>query len=266
MAALLRLVHPDLEVTLVEIDTSGDRDRSSPVAALTEMGAFVRSVQQAVLDGTADAAVHSLKDMPTAPVPGLTVAAYPERRDPWDVLVGADLDDLPPGALVGTGSPRRVAQLMLLRPDLETTELRGNVDTRLRKVADGEVAAAVLAAAGLARLDRADSIRRVFGVGEMVPAPGQGALAVETAVGTEAAELVAAIDDPAVRGAVAAERLLLAETGAGCRSALGAIARANGESIMLHAFVADERGPRRATVTGDGAAQIVAAAVRELGL
>ncbi len=134
VARRLEEAHPGIRVELVEIDSTGDLDRTSPVAALTEMGAFVRTVQRAVLDGRADAAVHSLKDLPTAPHPGLVPIAFPERAEPWDVMVGSTLDALPAGATVGTGSPRRAAQLRVLRPDLRTAEIRGNVDTRLRKI------------------------------------------------------------------------------------------------------------------------------------
>lgn len=256
----------EVEVTLVEVDSAGDLDRSSPVAALTEMGAFVRSVQAAVLDGRADAAVHSLKDLPTAPVPGLVAAAFPERADPRDCLVGRALGDLRAGSRVGTGSPRRAAQMRVLRPDLEMVELRGNVDTRIRRVAEGEVEAAVLALAGLWRLGREDAVAEVFGVDRMVPAPGQGTLVVEAGEGSPAAGLLGRIDGPEIRMAVEAERGLLAEAGAGCRSALGAFAELHGGRLRMDAFVEDDRGRRRSTVSGDHPDEVVAAARKELGL
>jgi hydroxymethylbilane synthase len=266
VAAQLRERHgPGLDVAIVEIETSGDLDRVSPVAALTEMGAFVRAVQHAVLDGRADAAVHSLKDLPTVPVPGLVAAAYPVREDPADVLVGARLEELADGAVIGTGSPRRIAQLQVLRPGLTTREVRGNVDTRIGKVATGEVDAVVLAAAGLRRLGRGSDIVEVFGPDLMVPAPGQGTLVVETRTGGPHRELVAAIDDPGVRASADAERSLLAATGAGCRSALGALATRESGDIRMQAFVADERGARRADVIADPEA-ITLVVRRELGI
>ena len=266
VADWLRAVHDDLAVELVEVDSSGDLDRVSPVAQLTQMGAFVRSVQAAVLDGRADAAVHSLKDLPTAQADGLVLAAFPERASPWDALVGAKLDDLAEGSLVGTGSPRRVAQLKAARPDLETRELRGNVDTRLRKVADGEVDAAVLAEAGLVRLNHADTIEEILPLEVMVPAPGQGVLAVETLIDGPIRSLVEAIGDSDLTPLVEAERTLLAETGAGCRSALGALAQWEGTRIRMDAFAEDERGARRTRVIGAHPNDVVAAARKELGL
>lgn len=267
VARLLRHVHgPDLSVGLVEIDTSGDIDRTSPVAALTEMGAFVRAVQTAVLDGRADGAVHSLKDTPTTSPDGLAVAAYPERVDPADVIVGSTLDALRPGALVGTGSPRRIAQIRLIRPDIETTELRGNVDTRIRKIDEGEVDGAILAAAGLRRLGRDDTISEVLDTETMTPAPGQGILAVESRTDGAATELLRGIDDPEIRVLAETERLLLSETGAGCRSALGALATIEDGSIRLQAFVEDERGPRRTSTAGSDPEAAVAAARKDLGL
>ncbi|NNC41194.1 MAG: hydroxymethylbilane synthase [Acidimicrobiia bacterium] len=266
VADWLRAVHDDVAVELVAIDSSGDLDRVSPVAQLTQMGAFVRSVQAAVLDDRADAAVHSLKDLPTAQADGLVLAAFPERATPWDALVGAKLDDLAEGSVVGTGSPRRVAQLRGARPDLETRELRGNVDTRLRKVTEGEVDAAVLAEAGLVRLDHADKIQEILNLDVMVPAPGQGVLAVETLIDGEIRSLVEAISNPDLTPLVEAERTLLAETGAGCRSALGALAVWEGTKIRMDAFVEDGRGARRIRVVGDHPDDVVAAARKELGL
>jgi hydroxymethylbilane synthase len=254
-----------VQVALVEIDSTGDVDRASPVAALTQLGAFVRAVQAAVLDGRADAAVHSLKDLPTASPGGLVPIAFPERADPRDVVVGSTLDALRYGALVGTGSPRRAAQLRQLRPDLQTCELRGNLGTRLDKVERGEVDAALLAAAGLQRLGRSDVIAEYLAVDVMVPAPGQGVLVVEARADGPAAELLAAIDDPDLRLLAETERRLLAEIGAGCRSAFGALAGRRDGAMHLDAFVEDERGSRRTAVTGEHADEVVAAARKELG-
>jgi len=266
VGAMLQAAIPGTEISLVIIESSGDRDRVSPVAVLTEMGAFVRAVQAAVLDGRADLAVHSLKDLPTARPEGLVVAAYPERQCPYDVLVGVSLDSLPEASVVGTGSPRRAAQLRLLRPDLETTELRGNVPTRIRRVHDGEVAAAVLAEAGLIRLGRTEAIAQRFTADEITPAPGQGVLAVETPIEGLAREAVSTIDDRELRQVVEVERLLLSATGAGCRSAMGALASSTGSGLSMTAFVKDELGARRTTAIGDTPADVVAMARRELRL
>jgi hydroxymethylbilane synthase len=257
--------HPDVEVALVEVTTTGDADRISPVTTLTEVGAFVRSVQAAVLDGRADVAVHSCKDLPVSGPDRLTTV-YPERESPWDVLCGASLDSLPTGAGVGTGSPRRTAQLALLRPDLRIEGIRGNIDTRLGKVTSGEFDAIVLAEAGLNRTDRQDRITQRLTVDQMVPAPAQGALALEFVKGSDIGELLATLDDPQTRIAVEAERSLLARTGAGCRAALGAIALVDGTGMTMHGFVEDERGPRRARVRGDDASGASLALQRELGL
>jgi len=263
---LLRSAHPGISVELVEITTTGDRDQTSPIAGLIEVGAFVRSVQEAVLDGRADFAVHSLKDLPLNGPDGLALVAVPERGSPLDVMVGASLAQLPRGAVVGTGSPRRVEQIQEMRPDLRVVELRGNVDTRLRKVAEGEMAAAVMAEAALDRLGRGDAIAQRFDVTEMVPAPGQGALAVEGRPGSDSHDLATAIDDGALRTLLAAERMLLEDAGAGCRSALGALGSWEGERIRLDSFVADERGRRRAVSIGDTAEEVATWARKELGL
>ena len=266
VADLLRTVVPDLSVRLVEIDTAGDRDQSGSIATLTELGAFVRAVQEAVIDGRADLAVHSLKDLPVTGSDDLVLSAFPERASPFDVMVGSSLVDLPEKAVVGTGSPRRAAQLTRHRPDVRTTELRGNVDTRLAKIEAGEVDAAVLAEAGLVRLGRPDMISQRLGVEDMVPAPGQGALAVEARPGSEAAAMAGMLDDARLRTLLMAERDLLAHTGAGCRSALGVLATWEEGRIRLDAFVSDERGPRQAVVTGDDGEAVVAGARKELGL
>jgi len=266
IADRLRTIDTGIDVTLIEIDSSGDLDRTSPVATLTEMGAFVRSVQVAVLDGRADAAIHSLKDLPTSGPDRLTLVAFPERAAPWDAMVGSTLRDLPAGAVVGTGSPRRISQLHAARPDLVTVELRGNVDTRLRKVDDGDVDAAILAAAGLIRLGHGDRITERLEARTMVPAPGQGVLAVETAVDHPLRAIFETIDDPDLRPLVEAERGLLVATGAGCRSALGAIASWDRDNIRMEAFADEAGGPRRASVTGRTPADVVDAARKRLGL
>lgn len=261
VARLLRSVHPGLSTTLVRVSTSGDRDPSTSLTTLSETGAFVRAVQVEVLEGRADLAVHSCKDLPVAGPPQLTVV-YPGREAPWDVLCGTPLPDLPEGAVVGTGSPRRKAQLRQLRPDLRIRSIRGNVDSRL---VASDYDAVVLAEAALHRLGRGNSLAHRFSLEEMVPAPAQGVLAVECCTGSEAASLVAAIDRIEVRRAVQAERTLLAVTGAGCRSALGAYA-VLGSQIEMVAFVEDERGPRRGEVQADDPASAATSMQALLGL
>jgi hydroxymethylbilane synthase len=265
VARLLEKAHPGAEVSLVEVTTSGDRDRTTSVATLTEVGAFVRAVQEAVLEGRAELAVHSCKDLPVDGPPGL-VSAFPERGGAWDVLCGHDLDTLPPGGRVGTGSPRRAAQMRRLRPDVEVVDIRGNVDTRVEKLRQGDVDALILAEAGLTRLGLGDEIRHRFTIEQMVPAPGQGAMAVEALEGGLAHAALVAIDHAPTRAAVEAERALLARTSAGCRSALGALALSGDDRIEMAGFVEDEHGPRSGrvrAVTPDEAARRLQA---ELGL
>lgn len=262
---LLVAAHPGLEVTLVEVTTTGDRDRTTSVTTLTEVGAFVRAVQQAVIDGDADLAVHSCKDLPVNGPDGL-VPFYPKREEPWDVLCGHELGSLPERSVVGTGSPRRGAQLRLRRPDVEIRDIRGNVETRLAKMHDGDYDAVVLAEAGLRRLGLTNEIDYRFSIDEMVPAPAQAALAVEAREASHAAEIMEAIDDPIVRKAVEAERALLAHTRAGCRSALGALGTVAASGVRLVGFVEDDDGPRFGQAEGHDADETARRLQSELGL
>jgi hydroxymethylbilane synthase len=212
---------------LVEVATPGDRS-TAPVAQLG-VGVFVSALRDALAAGMVDIAVHSYKDLPTAPDPRLVLAAVPPREDPRDALVARDglvLGALPPGARVGTGSPRRTAQLRALGLGLEVVPIRGNVDTRIGKVRSGELDAVVVAAAGLRRLGRVDEATELLDPLQMLPAPAQGALAVECR-GEDldlVRELAAALDDEATRAAVNAERALLAALEAGCSAPVGALA------------------------------------------
>lgn len=235
---------------LVEISTPGDRS-SDALVSIGGTGVFVSSLRDAVRAGTVDVAVHSYKDLPTMPAPGLRVVAVPRREDPRDVLVaggGRTLADLPAGATVGTGSPRRAAQLRLLGRSLAVVGIRGNVDTRLRRVADGDVDAVVLARAGLARLGRLAEVTETFDPDVMLPAPAQGALAVECLDerADELADALLAIEDPATRLAVRAERTVLAVLEAGCSAPLGVLAQlAAGEAgpvLSLRAIAVDPAG------------------------
>ncbi len=227
------------EVELVGIDSAGDRSREL-LTQIGGTGVFVSSLRASVLAGEVDFAVHSLKDLPTGDADGIILAAVPGRDDPRDALVardGAKLADLPPGARIGTGSPRRAAQLLILRPDICHVPIRGNAGTRMAKVDNGELDAVVLAHAGLARISRLDAVSQVFEPEEMLPAAGQGALAVECSAGREdLAALLGCIDDPVSRAATTAERSLLGGLQAGCSAPVGAYA-AGTEVLRLHGVV-----------------------------
>ena len=233
-------------VELRIIKTTGDRVQGPPEMP-AEKGVFVKEIEAALLAGEVRLAVHSLKDLPTDLKPGLLIAAVPLRADPRDALIsrGQRLADLPRGARVGTSSPRRRAQLLRVRPDLEMLPVRGNVDTRLRKLAAGDYDAIVLAAAGLERLGLGDRIVERLACEVCLPAPGQGALAVEARAGDEEAiGLARRIEDAASRACVEAERALLAGLGGGCRVPIGALAEAEGAALRLRGVVASPDGAR----------------------
>lgn len=259
VADRLRALGHDVE--LVEVTTEGDLDRTTPLAQLGGTGVFVSALRTALVEGRVDLAVHSLKDLPTAVDPAVTVAAVPVREDPRDALVARDgltLGELPAGSRVGTGSPRRRAQLAALGLGLEVADLRGNVDTRLAHVTDGRLDAVVLAAAGLRRLGRADEVTELLDPIQMLPAPGQGALAVEVRADDAAtAAAVAALDDADARACTTAERALLAELEAGCSAPVGALAEVvegmDGPELSLRAVVATPDGSAdlRRSVVGE---------------
>lgn len=236
---------PGTATAVVEISTHGDRDRTTPLRVLGGQGVFVGAVRDALLDGRADIAVHSLKDVPTTPSPGLVVAAMLERADPRDVLVGQGgrrLADLLPGARVGTSASRRVALLRALRPDIEVAEIRGNVDTRIRKVTDGEYDGAILAAAGLLRLGRLDEASQIFEAEAFLPSPGQGVIALECRADDDATiALLGAVDDASARATATAERGVLASLGTGCDLAVGAYGRLDGDLLVVRAFLGGDR-------------------------
>ncbi|MEV4257127.1 hydroxymethylbilane synthase, partial [Spirillospora sp. NPDC049652] len=230
-------------VELVGVTTEGDVSKAL-LAQIGGTGVFVNALRDRLLSGEVDFAVHSLKDLPTGPAEGIALAAVPRRDDPRDALCGAHkLADLPAGARVGTGSPRRVAQLRALRPDLDIRPIRGNADTRLRKVADGELDAVVLAHAGLKRIGRLDDVAEVFEPDAMLPAPGQGALALECrADDPELVALLAAVDDPGTRAAVTAERTVLAVLEGGCSAPVGAYAAVSDGALHVTAAVVAHDG------------------------
>jgi len=240
----------DVEVELVTVSTAGDRDQATPLATLGGQGVFVAALREAIVSGEVDFAVHSLKDLPTSPDPRLTIAAIPTREDPRDAVVARDnltLGELPAGSTIGTGSPRRVAQINALGLGLDVVPIRGNVDTRLGKVRSGEVDAVVVALAGLKRLGRADEATELLDPLQILPAPGQGALACECRVDDdETSNLLARLDDAETRSAVTAERSLLATLEAGCSAPVGALADVavgdDGDELWLRAVVADVSG------------------------
>jgi hydroxymethylbilane synthase len=234
------------EVELVTVTTEGDTSKAS-LASLGGTGVFASALRDALLDGRVDAVVHSLKDLPTAAFPGLVVAAIPKREDPRDALCARDgltLDTLPAGAKVGTGSPRRAAQLLSRRPDVEVVDIRGNVDTRLGKVST-ELDAVTLAAAGLSRLGRLDAVTEFLAIDGWPTAPGQGAVAVEVRAGEE--KLVSGLDHRATRINVEAEREVLALLEAGCSAPVGAHAFVDDGLLFLSARVYALDGSARLT-------------------
>ncbi len=238
-----RLAAAGVESRIEIIQTTGDRITNVSLSQLGPMtstkGLFTKELEEALLDGRIHLAVHSLKDMPTVLPPGLRLAAIPAREDVRDALVGRTLDELPEGARVGTSALRRQAQLRALRPDLIVESIRGNVDTRLRKLDEGQFDAILLAAAGLRRLGWAKRISQYMSLEEMCPAVGQGALAIET---TDDFHGVDFLEDPETRIAITAERSLLRALGGGCQVPIGAHAIVNGSTLQLHAIVASVDG------------------------
>lgn len=245
-----------LEARIEVIHTTGDKITDVPLAKLgaqtSTKGLFTKELEDALLDGRIDIAVHSLKDMPTTLPDGLTLVAVPEREDPYDALIGLSLEDLPTGARVGTSALRRQAQLLNLRPDLIVEPVRGNLDTRLRKLAEGQYDAILLACAGLNRLGWQDKIAQRLSASLMCPAVGQGALAIEAKEGNYLAQV---LEHPPTRLAITAERACLREFGGGCQIPLGAYARVSGEEIHLQAVVVSPDGKRvlRQMATGNDA-------------
>ena len=285
VADLLRAADPSREVELIEVSTVGDRVQSETLASFGGFGIFTREVQKAVLDGRADIAVHSLKDLPTDIVEGLTLAAVPERGDVGDALVlpqssntdgtktGVTLNDLPQAARIGTGSLRRRAQLLHIRSDLDLLEIRGNVETRLRKLDEGEYDALILAQAGLRRLGLGDRISGELGPPELLPAVAQGALGLECRADDETTKsLLADICDVTVLAAVTAERAMLAELRAGCHAPVGAFTRQDDDRLTIEGVVLSADGSERivAEVTGsvdeaESLGRSLAEALRGLG-
>jgi hydroxymethylbilane synthase len=227
------------------IKTTGDKITDVALSQVGSKGLFTKEIEEALLAGAIDIAVHSLKDMPTELPAGLTLAAIPEREDPRDALVGRALEELPQGARIGTGSLRRSAQLRARRPDLQIEDIRGNVDTRLRKLDEGRYDAIVLAAAGLRRLGLENRITELFNPGVMCPAVGQGALAVETRDdGGPAFQIAQRLEHPETRAAVAAERAVLASLGGGCQAPMGSYAYVNDATLYVIGLIISPDGSK----------------------
>jgi hydroxymethylbilane synthase len=237
---------PEARLEMVPLSTEGDERTDVSLRELGGTGAFVKRIERALLGDQIDLAVHSLKDVPTELEPGLLLAAIPERADPRDALVlPRGTSELKQAARVGTGSARRAAQLLLMRPDLRLEDVRGNVDTRLRKLDEGQYDALVLAAAGLQRLGRADRITRLLEPEELTPMVGQGALVIEARrEDLEAVTVAATIDHRTTRICVEAERAFLARLGGGCRLPVGALATIDGGHLRMQAMLGDNGGRR----------------------
>jgi len=259
----LQAAHPDLDVSLAIIKTTGDKILDVPLANVGGKGLFVKEIEEALLAGTVDLAVHSMKDVPTVLPAALHLAAIPQREDPYDALIsrsGLSLAKLPEGATIGTSSLRRQAQLLAYRNDFTIASLRGNLDTRLRKVADGAMDAIVLATAGLRRLGWDGRITEILAPSVCLPAIGQGALGIECRRDDQRVNrLVAALDDPETRACVEAERAFLARLEGGCQVPIAAHATLRGDRLRLQGLIASVRGERVlrdeiAGASGDGQA------------
>jgi hydroxymethylbilane synthase len=244
------------EVRLIPVTTEGDRQQQGPVGTIGSRGVFTKEIQAAVLDGRADLAVHSLKDLPTDPVEGLCLAAVPERGPAGDALVCRQphsLDDLPAGTVMGSGSLRRRAQILHVRPDLRVEPIRGNVDTRLRKLDEGQCDALVLAEAGLRRLGLAERIVQILPLSVVLPAVGQGALGLETRADVDGLlRLLRGLNDPPTEAAVLAERAMLGALQGGCLAPIAAWGRVAGGSLILTGRVLHPDGTKRIETTESG--------------
>lgn len=252
--SLIERTSPDVQVEIVHVHTLGDANQTDPLRQFGGTGVFTKEVQASVLNKESDLAVHSLKDLPTSSPDGLVLAGVPDRAARADVLVCPEgqkletLDDLPNGARIGTGSPRRQAQLSHIRPDLQMLEIRGNLQTRLKKLDDGEFDAIVLAEAGLTRLKMDHRISFVFSIDLMIPAVGQGAIGVECRADDEATQtILSKLTDQDVWAAVSAERALLRELEAGCHAPLGAWTELSDDQLTLSSVLLSPDGVTRLT-------------------
>ncbi|MDP2719049.1 MAG: hydroxymethylbilane synthase [Dehalococcoidia bacterium] len=256
---LLQKACPRCTFTIRVVKTEGDKERSAPLAQMGGQGVFVKELEEQLLSGSIDLAVHSLKDMPVQLQKGLKIGAFPVREDARDVLIsrsGFNLSGLPPGSKIGTGSPRRAVQLRAARSDLQIHGIRGNVDTRLKKMRSGEVDAIILAAAALHRMGWADQITEYLDPGICLPAVGQGSLAIEIrSREKELEDILLKINHIPTSQAVTAERALLAGLGGGCHAPIAAHARVEGQEVKIEGMVASANGSTilRGTETGPAA-------------
>ena len=253
--AQLRERHPGLEFEVVVVRTSGDANQTAPLAGMG-LGVFVSQIEERLLSGDLDMAIHSLKDLPTKLPDGLTLGAILQRRDPRDVLVNrwnCRMSELPEGARIGTSSPRRAAQLRRYAPGVRVVPIRGNVETRLRKAEGDEADGAVLAAAGLARMNLESRVADYLSAQRFVPPPGQGALAVEVREDDRRMlEILECIEHPATRFEVTAERAFLETLGGGCSLPVGAYARTMGHELLMTVYLSNPEGTRTFTAKVDG--------------
>ena len=251
----LRARHPGLEFEVVVVRTSGDANQTAPLAGMG-LGVFVSQIEERLLSGDLDMAIHSLKDLPTKLPDGLVLGAIMERRDPRDALVNrwnCRMSELPEGARIGTSSPRRAAQLRRYAPGVRVVPIRGNVDTRLRKADGDEADGAVLAAAGLARMNLSERVADYLSAQRFVPPPGQGALAVEVREDDRRMlEILECIEHPATRFEVTAERAFLETLGGGCSLPVGAYARTMGHELLMTVYLSNTEGTRTFTAKVDG--------------
>lgn len=257
VADLLQAAHPGLRIEVEVITTYGDQKLDTPLPLIGGKGVFTIELETALRDGAIDLAVHSLKDLPTADVEGVVIGAIPERASPLDVLIsrsGLRLDELSERAVIGTSSLRRSAQLLARRPDLHLINIRGNVDTRLRKLRDreGPYDAIVLAKAGIDRLDLGEVVTEVLSPEMMLPAPGQGAIGVQCRAGDDALHLLRAIQHPATMAEVTAERSFLSALGGGCSAPVAALGEAHGDELTLRGRIGAVDGSRQVDVTSSG--------------
>jgi len=255
---LLKARWPGVQIEIDIYTTKGDQQLDRPLPEIGGKGLFTAELEEALRDNRIDAAVHSLKDLPTDSPAGLTIVAVPVREDPADVLVsrgGYTLESLPDGASVGTSSLRRAGQLLRLRPDVKIIDIRGNLDTRIKKAMEptGPYDAVILARAGLARLGLVEAISHVFSVEEMLPAPGQGALAIQSRDDWAAHELLSSLNDPDAAATTTAERAFLAGLGGGCSVPIGALATINDGQLSVKCRVTDVTGSRVVEVECSGA-------------
>ena len=265
VVAKIRKANPDIEASIYQIVTQGDRNRHVQLDRMAGIGVFVKELEEALIDGRIDLAVHSLKDMPTQIPSGLYLAAVTERLDPRDALIseGKKLAELTPGAKIGTGSLRRAVQLSACRPDLEACGIRGNVDTRLRKVANGEFDGVILAAAALKRLGWEDRVSEYLPTEHFLPAVGQGALAIETrSDDKEITKIVVPLNHLPAWQSITAERAFLSALGGGCRAPIAALGTVKDTTLKLEGMVADARKSKILHTSEEGSAT----APEELGV